>query len=239
MFSYLVHPQVVQPDDACEMVVAYHSHANDVETNGPVIERSMNVLTREEALQNADACKAAMIKELNRWIKHGAESRNLLKSKWVLKWKMIDGSKDVKGRLVAQGFQDHQSISTFSGTTSRWGQRIIIALATQSGWPLYSTDVSEAFLRGITFEELSKEDSTQPLRVVEIALPTGTEELLQSFPGYESYNSGTECLSLLKPGFGLKDAPRLWNAALQRVLRKCGLCAVQTDRQYPTVVCEA
>ena len=29
----------------------------------------------------------------------------------------------------------------------------------------------------------------------------------------------------------MKDAPRLWNAALQRVLRKCGLCAVQTDRQ--------
>ena len=78
---------------------------------------------------------------------------------------------------------------------------------------------------------MSKEDSAQPLRVVEIALPTGTEELLQSFPGYESYNSGTECLSWLKPGFGLKDAPRLWNAALQRVLRKCGLCAVQTDRQ--------
>ena len=46
---YLVHPQVVKLDDACEMVFNYHSHANDVETNGPVIKRSMNVLTREEA----------------------------------------------------------------------------------------------------------------------------------------------------------------------------------------------
>ena len=72
----------------------------------------------KKPVQNADACKAAMIKELNRWIKHGAwkrmplsESRNLLKPKSVLKWKMIGGSKDVKGRLVAQGFQDRQSIS--------------------------------------------------------------------------------------------------------------------------------
>ena len=38
---------------------------------------------------------------------------NLLRSKWVLKWKQIKGQKDIKGRLVAQGFQDKQSLTTF------------------------------------------------------------------------------------------------------------------------------
>ena len=113
----------------------------------------------------------------------------------------------------------------------RWGQCIILALAAQFQGSLHSADISEAFLRGFFFEELSEEDPSQPPRVVEIALPAGTEERLQSFPGYESYNAGAECLSLLKPGVGLKDAPRLWNAALTRVLRLCGFQSTCTDHQ--------
>ena len=88
---------------------------------------------------------------------------NLLRSKWVLKWKQIKGQKDIKGRLVAQGFQDKQSLTTFSGTTSRWGQRIVLTVATQFNWSVISADVSEAFLRGITFKRLAELDTTQPL----------------------------------------------------------------------------
>ena len=47
----------------------------------------------------------------------------------------------------------------------------------------------------------------------------------------EGYNPSVECLSLLKPGFGLKDAPRLWNLALHQVLDQGGLKPVQTDKQ--------
>ena len=36
---------------------------------------------------------------------------------------------------------------------------------------------------------------------------------------------------MLKPGFGLKDAPRLWNLALKRVLHKVGLVSTQVDPQ--------
>ena len=46
-----------------------------------------------------------------------------------------------------------------------------------------------------------------------------------------NYNPAEECLSLLKPSFGLKDAPRLWNLALQNVLKEAGFIATQTDRQ--------
>jgi hypothetical protein len=57
-----------------------------------------------------------------------------------------DGKRSIKSRLVAQGFQDQQNVMTFAGTTSRWGQRLVIALATQFNWDLVSADVSEAFL---------------------------------------------------------------------------------------------
>ena len=148
-----------------------------------------------------------------------------------LKWKQIDGKRSIKSRLVAQGFQDQQNVMTFAGTTSRWGQRLVIALATQFNWDLVSADVSEAFLRGITFEQLSSLDKTQPLRVVEIALPPGTDSLIRLLPGMEDYDAGSECLSLLKPGFGLKDAPRLWNLAIGQVLGKAGLKPTNTDHQ--------
>jgi hypothetical protein len=241
LHAYVTMPNAVEPLQLAKndcLVFEYQEDESQSCVPRAVIERTHNVLTREEALQHADQCKQAMIKELNRWHKHGAwrrmplsQSVNLLKSKWVLKWKQIQGQKDVKGRLVAQGFQDRQALSTFSGTTSRCGQRIVLAASVQFGWPLVSADVSEAFLRGITFEQLAKLDSSQPLRVVEIALPSGSEELLRTLPGMHDFNPAEECLSLLKPGFGLKDAPRLWNLALQNVLKEAGLIATQTDRQ--------
>lgn len=96
-----------------------------------MIERVNNILTRDEALQHVDECKDAMLLELMRWIKHKAWKRgrregagNILKSKWVLKWKDIGLGKDktrkIKARLVAQGFLDQQMTATFAGTSTRW-----------------------------------------------------------------------------------------------------------------------
>ena len=233
---YVVSFYKVNPEH--KLVFSYHTLNSSEVSSQAVIERTHNVLTREEALQNLEACRASMLKELGRWHKHGAwvrfplkDSRNLLRSKWVLKWKDISGKRDVKARLVAQGFLDQQSLSTFAGTTSRWGQRIVVAFAVQFGWKLVSADVSEAFLRGITFQELHSLDPSQPLRKVEISLPPGTAELIRSLPGMSDYDGASECLSLCKPGFGLKDAPRLWNLALNQVLSKADLQAANTDKQ--------
>ena len=204
----------------------------------PVIERSNNVLTREEALSEAGKCKESMVAELCRWDKHKAWLRrerssctNPLTSKWVLKWKDIGGERKIKARLVAQGFKDQQSTDNFAGTTSRWGQRLVSIFAVQFGWPLLSADISEAFLRGLTFEELFQSGHSSEMRSVQLILPQGSEELLRTIPGMEDFNPDTECLELLKPGFGLKDAPRLWSLALTRVLSKVGLQPVTTDRQ--------
>ena len=216
-----------------EMVVVYMSDEHQA-----VIERVNNVLTREEALENSDRCRTSMVKELTRWHAHGAWKRtlrssatNLLASKWVLKWKPIGGVRDIKARLVVQGFRDAQPVKNYAATTTRWGQRLVLIFAVQFGWELVSADVSEAFLRGITFAELHESGVDPVLRKVQMLLPPGAEELIRTIPGFEDFNGQQECLEMLKPGFGLKDAPRLWSLALQKVLTKIGLKAVRVDSQ--------
>ena len=224
-------------------------HANDVKFNDTVffdmrrpvlavIERVNNILTRAEALQNVDRCREAMVLELMRWHKHGAwergsraKARNALTSKWVLKWKDIKGTREIKARLVAQGFKDTQKVENFAGTTSRWGQRLILITSVQFKWRLVSADVSEAFLRGMTFKELYEEGEDAELREVQLLLPPGSVELVRTLPGMEGFSEEEEVLFLRKPGFGLKDAPRLWAKALKRVLSRIGLIPLQTDEQ--------
>ena len=111
-----------------------------------------------------------------------SEAQNVLSSRWVLKWKDIgqgtEKKRRIKARLVAQGFRDRQEVENYAGTTSRWAQRVLIIVAVQQGWDLWSADISEAFLRGLTFEELHK-DGVNELRRVELELPPGGEQLLR------------------------------------------------------------
>ena len=50
-------------------------------------------------------------------------------------------------------------------------------------------------------------------------------------PGYEDFNPLTEVLRMLRCGFGLKDAPRLWHKALREHLIQLGLRPLQSDAQ--------
>ncbi|CAJ1446370.1 unnamed protein product [Effrenium voratum] len=201
------------------------------------IEREHNVLTREEALVNAEKCRESMVQELQRWIKHKSWCRtakhgqkNILRSKWVLKWKAVENAdKKIKARLVAQGFLDTQLTSNYAGTSTKWSQRILITVAVNRGWTLHSADVSEAFLRGLTFEELA--EAGEDRREVALELPPGGETLLRMQPGYEDFNPEVEVLRLLRPGFGLKDAPRLWLLALRRALAEIGVTPTTIDPQ--------
>eukprot|EP00973_Karenia_brevis_P055080 7657795-Karenia_brevis.AAC.1 len=79
-------------------------------------------------------------------------------SRWVLKWKLVDGKRIIKAkaRLAACGFKDAQAqdVKTFAGTASRWGRRIVNAVAAQRAWTLFNADISQAFLRGMSFEQI-------------------------------------------------------------------------------------
>ena len=77
----------------------------------------------------------------------------MLTSRYVLTWKrQSDGSRIMKCRLCVHGFKDidRDVLDSFSGTSTRWGQRMIVALSVQSGGPLVSMDISQAFLKGLT-----------------------------------------------------------------------------------------
>ena len=38
--------------------------------------------------------------------KNGSVSRQIAQARWVLTWKMMDGQKSAKARVVAKGYQD-------------------------------------------------------------------------------------------------------------------------------------
>ena len=74
-----------------------------------------------------------------------------------------------------RGFKDLQAaqLSTFAGTTTRWGHRLVNSVAAQQGWTLFTADVSQAFLRGLTFEQAAKmKDEVQ--RDVQFTVPPGS-----------------------------------------------------------------
>ena len=202
-----------------------------------VIERTNNTLTREEALQHPAECKQAMKDELLRWQYHKAWRRvprrtatNLLPSRWVLKWKIVDGKRIIKARLTVQGFRDKETTENYSGTATRWTQRLLLAIAVENNWPVAAADVSEAFLRGLTFAEVSK-ITGQPLRSVQLQLPDGVQEVLRDIPGLSDLDFSVEVLEMVKPGYGLKDAPRLWAQRLRRCLRELNLLPLKVDAQ--------
>ena len=148
------------------------------------------------------------------------QATNMIDARWVLKWKEVNGKRIIQARLAVRGFKGLQAaqLSTFAGTTTRWGQRLVNSVAVQHGWPLFCADVSQAFLRGLTFEQAAKlKDEVQ--RDVQFTVPPGSVPILQRLPGFNDFNPVTEVLRMLRCGFGLKDAPRLWNKVLKKVLQ--------------------
>ena len=65
-----------------------------------------------------------------------SELRNILDSRWVSKWKAVEGQRIIKARLTVRGFKDAQQegMSTFAGTASRWAQKSLLPIAAQHSW---------------------------------------------------------------------------------------------------------
>lgn len=125
--------------------------------------------------------------------------------KWVYKVKTDSAGNVVKhkARLVAKGYVQQQGIDfdeVFAPVARIESVRLLIALAAQEGWSVHHMDVKSAFLNG----ELKKEVYVrQPLSFV----VEGQEE---------------KVLRLSKALYGLRQAPRAWNAKLDQTLRALG-----------------
>ncbi|GJU80865.1 putative RNA-directed DNA polymerase [Tanacetum coccineum] len=126
--------------------------------------------------------------------------RNEIGSKWVwkIKYKSDGEIERYKARLVAKGFNQREGIDfdeTFSPVVKIVIVRCLINLVVQSGWSLFQMDINNAFLYG-DLEE-----------TVYMTLP----------PGYFLDNETKVC-KLNKSLYGLKHAPRQWNAKLTAAL---------------------
>jgi hypothetical protein len=78
--------------------------------------------------------------------------------------------------------------------------RLLLALAAQEGWCVHHIDVKSAFLNGDLKEEVYVH---QP-------------------PGFAIPNKEGKVLRLRKALYGLRQAPRAWNAKLDSTLRRMG-----------------
>ena len=157
-------------------------------------------------------------------------AQNICSSRWVHKYKVVDNIRVVKSRLVVRGFEDlAHNTDLYASTATRWGQRLICSIAVQRGWRLVMSDVSTAFLRSATYIEQAKQ-SGEPLRQVCITPPAGSDQYIREVPTCSRYSALLHVLHLLKPLYGLKDAPKAWKTALEKALRECGGVQSHTDK---------
>ena len=222
--------------DFSQTVVTYLSSDGSQKS---VIVKEFDNLTKEELLAHkaeTDTAKFGELRDLHGLGCYGrmrrSEARNVVDTRWVIKWKLVDGKRIVKVRITMRGFKDVcQSMETFAGTATRWAQRIVNSVAAnEDDFVLFSLDVSKAFAKGMTFQELS-ELTGEPLRAVQFEVAEDDVTALRRIPGFEDFNPQTEVLTMLKPIYGLKDAPRAWRKKLDKVLCQWGLSQAVSDTQ--------
>ena len=173
----------LQPSDILVFKVspAIKDQAKRIIVQSNKVQNNLNC-TIEDLTKNPTLVKAAVLAELKRWASNGAFRRisrakafNMLTSRYVFTWKrMADGSRYMKCRLCVHGFEDidKSTVDTYSGTSSRWGQRGVVSVAVQQQWPMASLDVGEAFLKGLSFDEVHK---LKAVSYTHLTLPTNRE----------------------------------------------------------------
>jgi hypothetical protein len=121
--------------------------------------------------------------------------------KWVFKLRRDEVGAIIKhkARLVARGFLQREGIDfddAFAPVAQMEPVRLLLALAAQEGWRVHYMDVKSAFLNGDLKEEVYVHQS----------------------PGFAIPDKEGKVLRLRKALYGLRQAPRAWNAKLDSTL---------------------
>lgn len=125
--------------------------------------------------------------------------------KWVFKVKRDPAGAVVKhkARLVAKGYSQRQGVDfdeVFAPVARLETVRLLLALAAHGKWEVHHMDVKSAFLNGVLTEEV----------------------YVQQPPGFAIDKDATKVLKLDKALYGLRQAPRAWNAKLDATLVSLG-----------------
>jgi hypothetical protein len=185
-------------------------------------DREARPLTPEELRLHHEEVEVSQTKEFKSWVDHStcqAVSADKyfrdtgllpLPSRWVIEFKIKEGKKVIKSRLVLKGFAETSQANLFtsSPTASRLGHRLVCLLAAANHWSLVSLDISTAFLQGWSFAEMSEAGfSRQPCA---FRPPPEVWQLLAKLdPGqfeHAAKEPGKHVLQLHKAAYGLKDA---------------------------------
>uniref|UniRef100_A0A0G4IE68 Reverse transcriptase Ty1/copia-type domain-containing protein n=1 Tax=Chromera velia CCMP2878 TaxID=1169474 RepID=A0A0G4IE68_9ALVE len=133
------------------------------------------------------------------------KGRKKMKCRWVLTWKMKEGKRVAKARLVVKGFQDdRKELKTFSGTAEWWTVLLVLSFAATKGWSCAKSDVRTAFLTAPISDEVYVELPTD--------LPSGLPEFVK--PGM--------AVRLNRAMYGLADAPRLFSDSFRKIVSELG-----------------
>jgi hypothetical protein len=108
-----------------------------------------------------------------------------------------------KARLVAKGYVQKQGIDfeeVFAPVARIESVRLLLALAANEGWPVHHMDVKSAFLNGELEEEV----------------------YVAQAPGFVVTGEEGKVFRLRKALYGLRQAPRAWNAKLDATMTSLG-----------------
>ena len=142
--------------------------------------------------------EGAIAKETQNWVKHQGlravpatqvqDAADIIRARWLFTRK-TDGR--AKARLVLLGYQtkDLGKEPTASPTASRRARNIMLTVAAAHHWKLIKGDVTSAFLQA---DELEKDFFIEPDSVLRKAFNVKDGELLH----------------VIKPGYGIGEAPR-------------------------------
>ena len=119
-----------------------------------MVEKNYDSLTTEDIKKNWPLVEAAIRKEIRSFfdmecfeVTSRSKTANICSSRWVFKWKEINGIRSVKARLTIRGYEDLAvDAVNYAGTASRWGQRLINSVSVQRKWALFTSDVSSEVL---------------------------------------------------------------------------------------------
>ena len=188
-------------------------NVSDNVSDKDVSEQTVYVVGIPRYRHHEQVCKQAKEKELDSWDRYQVyeEVKDIgqirLGTNWVLTEKVVDGGQvvkapmkaPIKARLTIRGDQEEtEGIRKDSPTVRKGNIKIFTVIAAMEKWDIKTSDVASAFLQGI---EIDRDVFVLPPKERRV-------------PGV--------LWKLLKPVYGLVDAPRGWYLALDEELVKAG-----------------